>query len=282
MLGIRFNQVLSVFLIAVMLVSCAMPSSGPGAPQKSVLLTTSARAIDEHLESIRGLLDDEIPELSSLGQLTGEEVARRTLEEDNGQKYLEFCYYTYTESFESTEDVLRSAEGLISQEEIDSIRAEGEEFEKALRELYDPEVRKLSTAQQAAFNKDLKKLVVKAVVLLTASAVYALIPNYIFWGKISAAIALAVAAGVLSMTLMSIIEYFKAEKKENAKLTMSEWLKEVTTEPAAAAAMATGIIATGKAVSRTPFTTAVILAAFGIFNILDDAKAILNNYNFKV
>lgn len=282
MLSTRFNQILSLFLIAVMLVSCSMPATGPGAPAGNSLLTTSARAIDEHLESIRGYLNEDIPELASLGQLSGEDVARRTLEEENGQKYLEFCYYTYTDGFDSTEDVLKAADGLISKTEIDQIRAEGEEFERVLREYYEPEVRKLSSAQQEAFYKDLKKLVVKAVVLLTASVVYALIPNVVFWGKISAAIALAVAAGAISMTLMTIIEYYKTEKKANSKLSMAEWLKDVTTEPAAASAMATGIIATGKAVSRTPFATAVILGVFGIFNILDDAKEILKNYNFKV
>ena len=283
MLSIRLNQALALFLIALMFVSCSpLTSTGPGAPRKNVLLSTSARAIDEHLESIRGFLDEDMPELASMGQLSGEEVARRALGEENGQKYLEFCYYTYTDSFESTEDVLAAADGLIGKEEIDKIRSEGEEFERILREYYEPEMRKLSSSQQEAFNKDLRKLVTKAVVLLTASVVYALIPNYIFWGKISAAIALAVAAGVLSMTLMSIIDYYKSEKKGNSNLSMAEWLKEVTTEPAAASAMATGIIATGKAVSRTPFATAVILATFSVFNILDDAKAILKNYNFKV
>lgn len=280
-----FNRTIAIMLIALTLLSCSLPeshASGPGRPSDSVLLSTSARAIDEHLEEIRGFLGEDMPELESLGTLTGEEVARRTLEETNGDKYLEFCYYTYTDSFQNTEDVLAATEGLVSQDEIDKIRDESVEIERALLSMYEGDMRRMSSAQKEAFAKDLRKLVVKAVVLLTASVVYALIPNSVFWGKLSAAIAIATAAGIISTTLLSIIEYYKSDKKTNSKLTMTEWMKEVTTEPAQAAALATGIIATGRAVSRTPFSTAVILSVFALVGIVDDFKAMLSTYNMSV
>ncbi len=278
-----FNRVIAILLIALTLSSCAVPATaGPGKPNSSVLSSTTARAIDDCLNEYRCYLEDEFGELESIGTLTGEEVVRRALEEENGERYVNFCYLTCTEGFSTTDDVFSAAEGLISDDEMAKLKEDSQEIERRLFEAYEPEMRRLSAAQQEAFAKDLRKLVVKAVVLLTASIVYAVIPNSMFWGKLSAAIALATAAGIISSTLLSIIEYYKSEKKANSKLTMTEWLKEVTTEPAQSAALATGIIATGTAVSRTPFATAVILGIFALVGIVDDFKAMLATYNMNI
>lgn len=278
------NRVIAILLIALTITSCAVPATaGPGKPNSSVLSSTTARAIDDCLNEYRDLLEDEFGgELESLGTLSGEEVVRRTLEEENGERYVSFCYLTCTEGFSTTDDVFSAAEGLISDDEMKKLKEDSQDIERRLFELYEPEMRRLSAAQQEAFAKDLRKLVVKAVVLLTASVVYAVIPNSVFWGKLSAAIALATAAGITASTLLNIIEYYKAEKKSNSKLTMTEWLKEVTTEPAQSAALATGIIATGTAVSRTPFATSVILAIFALVGIVDDFKAMLSTYNITI
>lgn len=278
-----FNRIIAIFLIALTVTSCAVPANaGPGKPNSTVLSSTTARAIDDCLNEYRSILEEELGEFESIGTLTGEEVVRRTLEEENGEKYVNFCYLTCTEGFSTTEDVFSAAEGLISDEEMTKLKEDSAEIERKLFEAYEPEMRRLSAAQQEAFAKDLRKLVVKAVVLLTASVVYAYIPNSMFWGKLSAAIALATAAGIISSTLLNIIQYYRNEKKTNSKLTMTEWLKEVTTEPAQSAALATGIIATGTAVSRTPFATAVILAIFALVGIVDDFKAMVATYNITI
>ena len=61
----------------------------------------------------------------------------------------------------------------------------------------------------AAFWKDMQDLVTRTLVLFTAGVVYACIPTVVFWGKIAAAAAIAIA-GVVSTSVMRIWRYMSS------------------------------------------------------------------------
>ena len=151
-----------------------------------------------------------------------------------------------------------------------------------MESVYQEGARALSDTQRVEFYKDLRALVVKSVVLLTAAVVYALLPDYMIFGKVSAASAMAIAAGVLSSTLLAIVEWKDSGVLSTSSDNFEAWLIEVTKEPTAAWALASGMIATGKAVNTNPVTTAVSIAVFALYGVTDDLSQMLKSYNFKI
>ena len=165
---------------------------------------------------------------------------------------------------------------------IEKIKEIAEDFEKSLYEATAEYTRALSATQRSEFYKDLRALAVKSVVLLTAALVYAFLPDYMIFGKVSAASGVAIAAGVLSSTVLAIVEWKDSGVLSTTADTFEAWLGEVTKEPAAAWAIAAGMIATGKAVSANPVTTAVAIAVFALYGVTDDLSQMLKTYNFKI
>lgn len=269
------NKAIALLLIAA-ICSCSMNLSGPEALSDRMLLTRSSRLIEVYLEDVaRAMTEEDLPGFSAEYEkgFTAEDVASRTLAEEGGREYLEFTLYA--DDYGSVDEVLNAASNLAPESELEGVRAEIDELEKRLYEGVEDEVRAMSSAQKKAFYSELRKLVVKAAVLLTAAIVYACVPNMVFWGKVSAASAVAIAAGVLAATLMSIIEYARTG---TSSVTFEEWCKEISSEPAAAWAIASGIIATNTAMGRSPVTAALIIAVFGIYGIIDDVKPLLKAY----
>ena len=93
-----------------------------------------------------------------------------------------------------------------------------------------------------------------------------------FWGKVSAACAVAVAAGVLSSSLMNIIGYYQTDGEIGS---FSDWLKSVTVDPAASWAAGAAIISTNAALGYSPILVAIILGVFAIYGVMDDVKPLL-------
>jgi hypothetical protein len=117
-------------------------------------------------------------------------------------------------------------------------------------------------------------------VLLVAGIVYACIPNVIFWGKVTAAAAISVAAGIVATTVMSIYRYYKYDN-ESLSSSFQDWLTDVTTEPAAAFAVATSMISVGKTMTTSPVVTGLIIIVFSIYQVMDLVKPLLKKYNFN-
>ncbi|NLA92030.1 MAG: hypothetical protein GX842_01135 [Spirochaetales bacterium] len=128
--------------------------------------------------------------------------------------------------------------------------------------------------------RDLQKLVTKTLVLMVAGIVYACIPNVIFWGKITAAAAISVAAGIVATSVMSIYRYYKYDS-ESLSSSFQDWLVDVTTEPAASFAVATSMITVGKTMSSGPVVTGLIIIVFSIYQVMDLVKPMLKKYNFN-
>ena len=277
------NSVIGWALVFLMLFSSCSPSLVSSKKvKKSILMSESARMIDEYYEEVRSVLVEEgeytSSEIASHGTLTGEEITRALSEEENGEAYMNFLYQTQYAS--DTEDVLSAASEFLDEEQMTDLRAKASEIEEKFAEEGERIARAISPADKEQFYKDLRSLTVKSVVLLTAAIVYAIIPKVMFWGKVSAATAVSVAAGILASTVITIIEWSDKDLQhdENA---FKDWLDNVTQEPVAAWAIAQGVITTQTAAGTTPVVAALILGVFAIYQITDSTKSILKNYNWK-
>ena len=272
-IGRRFvNWSLVLLLMPLMLWSCSPSVSGPEALSDAVLVTRSSRLIGLYLEDVARALGEENPEFLEILEngMTPDEVASRALAEENGREYLEFCLYA--DDFESTEEVFQAAEGLVGEGDLDKVREDIAHLEELVFEDAEEVARGMTAKQKAKFYRELTKLVVKASVLLTAAIVYACVPSLMFWGKVSAASACAIAAGVLSSTLMNIIGYYQTDGEIGS---FRDWLESVTVDPAASWAVGAAIISTNAALGYSPILVAIILGVFAIYGVMDDVKPLL-------
>ncbi|MBO8436522.1 MAG: hypothetical protein IAA97_06045 [Spirochaetes bacterium] len=272
------DRLIAMFLIAAILISsCSLPQSGPGTISSTALVSASGRAIDLYLDDIRGFVEEDLEVRGILDDVDGYEVATRTIEEEQGRDYLEFTLET--SQFESVDDVLAAAEGLVPEEELEAIEAQVDEAEKRLFKAVEEQTRILTPEQQEDFYNDLTVLVIKSSVLLTSAVVYALVPDTVLWGKVTAASAIAIASGVLAATIMAIVEHYRNDMDLDE--TFIEWLDDVAKEPAVYWGLASSVIAISQSMQRGPIVTSIILAIFTIFGVTEDAKAMLEKYNFS-
>lgn len=278
-----FNTTIGWALVFLMLFSSCSPSLVSKAKiSKSVLMTESARMIDEYYREVREVLISEgeytSDEIASYGTLTGETITRELSSQEDGEKYLNFLYQS--KYAEEVDDIINAASDFLDEEKLDELKVKAGEIEKHFEERGERIARALSPGDKEQFYKDLRSLTVKSVVLLTAAIVYAIIPNMMFWGKVSAASAISVAAGVVASTLITIIEW-SDEDLQTDESAFETWLNDVTSEPVAAWALAQGIITTQTAANTSPVVAALILAVFAIYHITDSTKKVLKNYNWK-
>ena len=83
-----------ILIVAILVVSCSMPQSGPGSISESALISASGRAIDMYLDDIRQFVEEDLEVRGILDEADGYEVATRTMREENGREYLEFTLET--------------------------------------------------------------------------------------------------------------------------------------------------------------------------------------------
>ncbi len=271
------NRLIALMMICVIIASCSLNISGPEAISESMLVSRSSRLLELYLDEVSGLMtDDELPGFSeALARgFSAEDVASRTLGEENGRSYLEFTLYT--NSYESVDEVLAFASTLAPEEDIEGIRETISEMEEMLYEDAEVISRAMTAAERKTFYSELRKLVVKASVLFTAAVVYAYVPSTVFWGKVTAASAVAIAAGILAASFMSLIEYWQTG---SSSVTFSEWVSEISSEPTASWAIASGVIATNSAIAKSAVTASIILIVFAIYGIADDLKPLLKAYS---
>ena len=248
-----------------------------------VLLPAVARVIDEQWAVVAPYLEEDLTsrgyglDSTVAGVPDGAQLVELILEEDAGRDYLEFCY-----SIAVGEDsalVLAAARGILPEGEYEELRLRVDETERSMRAFGLQEARTLPPNQRAAFMRDLQKLVTKTVVLLVAGIVYACIPNVVFWGKVSAAAAIAVASGIVATTVFSIYRFYTYAADEMA-VSFQEWITDVTTDPAASFAVASSMMAVGKTMANGPVVTGLVIAVFSIYQVMDLLKPMLKKYNF--
>ena len=276
--GIIAERCIAMLLIvSVLVVSCSIPQSGPGAISSSALVSASGRAIDLYLDDIRQFVEEDIDTRGLLDGHDGFDIATRTLEEEKGREYLLFTLET--SGFNDAEDVIEAAHGLAPEEELDKVRETIKEAEERLFLAVADEVRVLTPSQQEEFYNDLTALVIKSAVLLTAAVVYSFVPDTVLWGKVTAASAVAIAAGVVAATIMAIVEHYKSDVDLDE--SFAEWLEAVAKEPAVYWGLASSVISISQSLNRGSVLTSIILVVFAIFGITEDANTLLEKYNFS-
>lgn len=268
-------------LILSMLASCTPSLSGPSEDRREKMVSQGARVIDEEYDFVRGVLieTEEFSEedFASYGILDGETVVRGLLE-GGDEDLLSFLCAT---SDGGVDGVLSTAKSLLPEKKYGELEKKAKEIEERAGAWGDRVSRSLAPAQKDEFYKDLKSMVVKTVVLLTASIVYAMIPKVMFWGKVSAAAAVSVAAGVVASGFVSMVEWSDEDLKNTDK-DFSAWLEEITVEPFTDWALAQGVLNAQMAATNNPVTSALVLGVFALYHIGEDAKTLMKKYNWEV
>jgi len=271
-------------ILVICIISCSMEWAQPYRSQVSEaeINRCVSSIVDEQYDLISPYIGEEM-DLTKVERLDGSEIVGRTLDEENGQDYLSFCY-SVKNSYD-VDEVLSKAKVLVSDQQysnlLETVNETEEETNEKLRELEASISRTMPLEQQEAFLKDLKRLVIRSIVLLTAGIVYACMPKVVFWGKISAAAAISISAGILASTVLSIYDYYKLDQTEQTSKAFSDWIEEVTTTPSADYALAASIIAVGNTMKQGPVVTGIVVCVFSIYQIMDMVKPMLAHYNIQ-
>ncbi len=245
------------------------------------LFPTVARIIDEQKDVVWEYLEEDISRSLSSSDHTGSDIVQNTLTEEQGRQYLEFCYVVNdVGSEDQAQRVVEFARTLITEEEMASLEQKLDENRSLLLREAEHLARALAPSQRAPFWKDMQKLLTRSIVLFTAGVVYACIPTVVFWGKISAATAIAIASGVVASTVMSIWRYYQFGGELDT--SFNEWLISVTTEPEISYALAASMISVGTTLKRGFVVTGIVICVFALYNVIDMVKPMLKKYNFSV
>ena len=245
------------------------------------LFPTVARIIEEQKDVVWEYLEEDVSRALSTSEYSGSDIVQSTLSEEQGRQYLEFCYAVNdVESEDQAQQVVEFARSLISAEEMADLEQKLSENRSLMLAEAEHFSRALSPSQRAPFWKDMQKLLTRSIVLFTAGVVYACIPTVVFWGKISAATAIAIASGVVASTVMSIWRYYQFGGDLDE--SFNEWLISVTTEPEVSYALASSMIAVGTTLKRGFVVTGIVICVFALYNVIDMVKPMLKKYNFSV
>lgn len=279
------NQSVAVLLLAAM-VSCnaAYLPSFKASITDSEMKPAVAKVIDAQMNYIKDYLDEDIKARidggsSKGGPLSGAEIVELTVNEQGGRDYLDFCYAVdLSQSSLDVDPVMSTAQSVLSAKEYERLRSQADELEASMTAKGIEFAKGLPLNQQEAFYKDLKVLVTRSVVLLVAGIVYAAVPNLVFWGKISAAAAISVGAGLVAISVMSLYEYYKYGTGEG--MDFETWFKDLIKIPQADFALTTTVTAMAEALGMGPVVTGIILCVFAVYNIVGLVRSMLKTYNF--
>ncbi len=282
-MGKRIGTWAIVVLLVIPLSGCSM---GWEAQSKvriadEELFEAVSQMIEEQKEVVWPYLEDDVARSVCTADVSGQTIVANTLSEERGREYLEFCYTVGNpQGEEDVEAVVEFAHTLLDAEQQAELDAKLEETRSLLLVEAQTMCRSLVPSQRAAFWKDMQKLVTRTLVLFTAGVVYACIPSVVFWGKISAATAIAIATGVVASTVMSIWRYYQFGGTIDE--SFSDWLQEVTTEPELSYALAASVISVGNTLKRGPVVTGIIICVFALYNVMDMVKPMLDTYDFTI
>ncbi len=242
------------------------------------LVSSVSKIVDEQIDVVSPYLTD-LSKSVEFNEICGDDVVNGALIENRGKEYLEFDYFIAYEN-EDIDEIANRAKSLIPENEAYQIDEKLYETRQILSRDIDEISRNLPPSQQVSFQKDLRKLVTRSFVLFSAGIVYMFMPNTIFWGKISAAAAISVAAGVFSNTVVSLYQYYKYGGE--AQDSFATWVTEISTEPQVSYALAKSMIAVGATMERSPVITGIIICVFSMYQVIDMVKPMLKKYNYVI
>ncbi len=276
-----------LLLVSFMFVACNAqytPSFKESITDAS-LKSRMSRVIDAQIDNIKEYLDEDLQteidklETGSRGG-KGYEIVELTMNESGGRDYLDFCYAVdFSQNSTDADAVMDTAMSLLPEEEYEQLLHRAEEVERSIMAKGEETARAIPLNQQAAFYKDLKILVTRAIVLLVAGIVYACIPDLVFWGKISAACAISVGAGFVAISLMSLYEYYRFGEGEGK--TFEQWFKDLLAVPQADFALTATVTAITESLEVDPVVTGIIICIFGLYNVVSLLRNMVKTYNFN-
>ena len=281
-----FNQLICLLLL-VSIVACNMnfTPSFKNSISDEEMKPAVAKVIDAQMDCIKDSLDEDLRQSidngtgKGTGPMTGAQIVELTMTETGGKDYLDFCYAVdVSQATLDTEPVMSTAQCVLSEEDYNRLNSQVDELEKSMTEKGLIYAKGLPLDQQEAFYKDLKVLVTRAIVLLVAGIVYACVPKLVFWGKISAAAAISVGAGLVALSIMSLYEYYEYGLEED--MTFEEWFKELIKIPQADFALTTTVTSMAEAMGMGPVVTGIIICVYGIYNVTGLVRNMMNTYNF--
>lgn len=281
-----FNQMVCL-VILVCLVACNMQftPSFKASISDAEMKPTVAKAIDAQLDYIKEYLDEDLKEsldngnAKGSGAMTGAQIVELTMEEEGGKDYLDFCYAVdLSQETLDTAPIMSTAQSVLTKEEYDRLNTQVNELEKSLTAKGLSYAKGVPLSQQKQFYKDLKVLVTRAIVLLVAGIVYACVPKLVFWGKVSAAAAIAIGAGLVALSVMSLYEYFRYGLEKD--MTFEQWFTELIKIPQADFALTTTVTSMAEALGMGPVVTGIIICVFGVYEVTGLVRDMLNTYNF--
>ncbi len=248
------------------------------------LKSRMSRVIDAQIDNIKEYLDEDlqaqIDGMEASRGLSGSEIVDLTLDESGGRDYLDFCYAVdFSKSTYDVDAVMDTARSVLPEQEYEELLERTEEVSKSINLKGEEFAKRIPLNQQAAFYKDLKILVTRAIVLLVAGVVYACIPDVIFWGKISAACAISVGAGFVALSLMSLYDYYRFGAGEGGDF--ESWFKELLEIPKADFALTATVTTITEAMEVSPVVTGIIICIFGLYNVVSLLRTMMKTYNFN-
>lgn len=292
-LNIIFNRTVC-FLILISFVSCNMnldeitKSSASDAGVRSVV----SKCIEEEIEHLRDCCDDEIDELLEMyDTVSPDEVVAKALGEEKGVQYLDFCYAAnQTGMYKDSSYIMKQAKGLMSTDNYNELKDKIDKYESEIKGWGDRVAREIEPSQREAFYKDLKALVVRTTVMLVSAFVYAAVPPTLVWGKISAAAALSIGAGLAANIVMDVYGYFSEgikpdllnlkEGESATDLTFEQWISKLKESSMASYAIATAATSFITSTGMNKVTGAIVLTIFTLYNATEAIGEMKKTYNF--
>ncbi len=277
-----------LILLIICLVGCNLNynTKSTKAVTEDQLRSAMPSIIEHQLSSIDEYLEDDVKTqlygtTRGKSSISGQQIVEGTLNEEKGFDYLNFCYQANNvTSSQETEGFLNAASNLLNEEDYEKLCNKINEVNTQIEESATRFARTLPKSQQKAFYKDLKELVVRTTVLLTAGIVYAIVPAGVFWGKITAAAAISVGAGLTAQIIMTMYERYKFGV-EDTKQSFEDWFKEMLKQPKADYAVAASIIAFGQTFEKGPVVAGIVVAVFAVFKLTDAVRVMMLTYNTK-
>ncbi len=243
------------------------------------LVSSVAKIVDEQLEVVSPYFEENSRDIN-IKEINGEQVVLNAMDEEQGEQYLRFNYSIAIDSDQNIDEIASKAKALLPESEAIKIDEKLYSTKSFINKDIVQISKKIPPSQQIAFQKDLRKLVTRSFVLFTAGIVYAFMPKTMFWGKVSAAAAISVAAGVFSCTVMSLYQYYKYGGE--AQESFAQWVTEISSEPQVSFALAKSMIAVGTTMKRSPIVTGIMICVFSMYQVIDMVKPMLKKYNFSV
>ncbi|NQT57411.1 MAG: hypothetical protein HQ557_00370 [Bacteroidetes bacterium] len=210
----------------------------------------------------------------SFESVNPEDVIREMLKEEMGDEYLSFFHSAAISG--DADAVLAKAKELIPEDVYEELLSDADSARRSLTHVMEEGSRELKDEYREDFMRDMHQLITRSIVLLAAGVVYAFMPTFLFFGKISAAAAVSVAAGAVAVTVMSVWRFYEFGGEVGE--SFEEWLKEVAVEPQASYALGASVISMATTMNISPVCCGIVLAVFAIYQAVDMLRTMIDVY----